>query len=195
MSVAGLVLAAGGGSRFGQPKALVRLHGELLVERVCGILSYGGCDLVVVVLGAGAATVRAAAVLPAVVENSAWQEGLGSSLRVGLAALDPAVRAVVVALVDQPFIGAASVERLIAAWHGGAVAAVATYAEQPRNPVLLTRAAFAEVAASAQGDVGARAWLRAHPARVTPVPCDDTGSPYDIDTPADLDEAPRRGSN
>lgn len=199
MSVAGLVLAAGGGTRLGRPKALVRLDGELLVERVCRILAGGGCDPVVVVLGADAATVRASAVLPAVVENPAWREGLGSSLRVGLAALDRAVQAVVVALVDQPFIGSAAVERLIASWHGGAVAAVATYVGQPRNPVLLTRAVFAEVAASAQGDVGARAWLRAHTERVTSVPCDDTGNPCDIDTPADLDAAqgvdtPRSGA-
>lgn len=189
MSVAGLVLAAGGGTRFGRPKALVRLHGELLVERTCGILTAGGCDPVVVVLGADAATVWASAALPSTVENPAWREGLGSSLRAGLAALDPAVQAVVVALVDQPFIGPAAVRRLIAAWRDGAVAAVATYAGQPRNPVLLARDVFAEVAATARGDVGARAWLRAHPEQVAAVPCDDTGSPYDIDTPADLDAA------
>ncbi|HZB47826.1 MAG TPA: NTP transferase domain-containing protein, partial [Mycobacteriales bacterium] len=54
MTVAGLVLAAGGGSRMGRPKALVRLGGELLVERACRLLADGGCAPVLAVLGAGA---------------------------------------------------------------------------------------------------------------------------------------------
>ncbi|MGB8651298.1 MAG: nucleotidyltransferase family protein, partial [Mycobacteriales bacterium] len=68
----------------------------------------------------------------------------------------------------------------------GAVAAVATYEGQPRNPVLLDRSTWVEVAAGAVGDVGARPWLRAHPDLVSRVPCDGTGTPSDIDTPADL---------
>jgi CTP:molybdopterin cytidylyltransferase MocA len=63
---------------------------------------------------------------------------------------------------------------------------VATYGGAPRNPVLLPAATWAQVAASAVGDQGARAWLRAHPGQISEVACDDVGSADDIDTPADL---------
>ena len=190
MTVAGLLLAAGSGSRFGGPKALVELDGELLVTRAARVLAEGGCDPVVLVVGAQAEQVRAAAGLPDVVLSPDWRTGMGASLRAGLAGLPPAAHACVVALVDQPLVGSAAVARLRAAWQAGAVAAVATYAGRPRNPVLLDRTVWAEVAALAEGDAGARTWLRAHPGRVTDVPCDDTGSPYDIDTPDDLAALP-----
>jgi nicotine blue oxidoreductase len=185
----GLVLAAGAGSRLGQPKALVRLDGELLVERACRVLIGGGCAALVVVLGAAADEVRAQAALPAgvtVVVNPDWPTGMGSSLRAGLAALPAEAGAVVVGLVDQPLVRPEAIRRLAAAWRAGAVAAVATYGGEPRNPVLLTRPVLAEVAASATGDRGARAWLRGHPTLVQQVACDDAGDPTDIDTPAEL---------
>jgi CTP:molybdopterin cytidylyltransferase MocA len=185
--IVGVVLAAGGGSRYGQPKALVRFRGELLVERAYRLLSAGGCQPVLAVLGAGAEQVLATARLPSTVHNPDWPSGIGSSVRAGLAAVPPTAAAAVVALADEPLVGAEAVRRLIAAYRarpGGAV--VATYAGQPRNPVLLDRVVFAEVAASAVGDRGARAWLRTHPDLVTAVPCDDTGDALDIDTPDDL---------
>ena len=188
MSVAGLVLAAGSGSRYGGPKALVPFEGELLVERAARLLAEGGCGPVVVVLGAGADRVRAAAALPEVVVAPDWATGMGASLRAGLAALaDRAeVQACVVALADQPRIGPAAVERLRAAHRAGARAAVATYGGAARNPVLLDRDTWPAVSALAQGDAGARAWLRASPDQVVEVACDGTGSPADVDTPADL---------
>ncbi|SBW19040.1 hypothetical protein FDG2_0933 [Candidatus Protofrankia californiensis] len=91
-----------------------------------------------------------------------------------------------IALADQPLVGAEAVRRLLTAHASGAVAAVASYGGQPRNPVLLHRAIWAEVSALAHGDVGARAWLRTNPDRVVTVPCDGTGSPDDVDTPDDL---------
>lgn len=185
-NVAGLLLAAGSGSRYGGPKALVELDGELLVHRAARMLRDGGCDPVVLVVGAAADRVRDAAGLPDVVVAADWASGMGASLRAGLAGLPTTAGACVVGLVDQPLVGAAAVERLRAAWSAGAVAAVATYDGRPRNPVLLDRSVWAEVAALAVGDAGARTWLRAHPERVTAVPCDDTGSPFDVDTPADM---------
>lgn len=188
-ALVGLVLAAGAGSRLGGPKALLRVAGELLVERACRVLAAGGCGPLVVVLGAGADRVRAAAALPpaaTVVLNPDWPTGMASSLRAGLAAVPPGAGAVVVGLVDQPLVAAAAVHRLAAAWRRGAVAAVATYAGEPRNPVLLSGPVIAEVAAAATGDRGARDWLRGHPDLVVPVPCDDAGDPFDLDTPADL---------
>ena len=185
MSVAGLLLAAGSGSRFGGPKALVRFEGELLVERGQRLLREGGCDPVLVVLGARAQEV-AGHVRDAVVAPD-WQSGMGASLRAGLEALaDRDCDAVVVALADQPRVGADSVGLLREAFAAGAQAAVATYGGKQRNPVLLARGTWLQVAALAVGDTGARPWLRAHPDLVVEVPCDGTGSPFDVDTPDDL---------
>jgi nicotine blue oxidoreductase len=189
MRVAGLVLAAGGGSRYGSPKALVRLRGRLLVERAAELLAAGGCDPVVVVLGAAADQVLAAARLPRTgvrtVVNPDWPTGMGSSLRVGLAAVPAAAEAVVVTLVDTPGLGPESVRRLVAAG-GPDGAAQATYGGRRGHPVLLGRTVIAEVAAAATGDRGAGPWLAAHPERVRLVPCDGTGDPRDVDVPDDL---------
>ena len=189
MRVAGLVLAAGGGSRYGSPKALVRLRGRLLVERAADLLAAGGCDPVVVVLGAAADQVLAAARLPPTgvrtVVNPDWPTGMGSSLRVGLAAVPAEAEAVVVTLVDTPGLGPESVRRLVTAG-GPDGAAQATYGGRRGHPVLLGRTVIAEVAAAATGDRGAGPWLAAHPERVRLVPCDGTGDPRDVDVPDDL---------
>jgi len=189
MRVAGLVLAAGGGSRYGSPKALVRLRGRLLVERAAELLAAGGCDPIVVVLGAAADQVLAAARLPRTgvrtVVNPDWPTGMGSSLRVGLAAVPAEAEAVVVTLVDTPGLGPESVRRLVTAG-GPDGAAQATYGGRRGHPVLLGRTVIAEVAAAATGDRGAGPWLAAHPERVRLVPCDGTGDPRDVDVPDDL---------
>lgn len=186
MRPAGLVLAAGRGARFGRPKALVEYAGEPLVGRAVRLLAAGGCDPVLALLGAGAGDVLAAVDLPHVVLNPGWARGMASSLACGLAAVPPEADAVVVALADQPLVGPEAVRRLITAWRGGALAAVATYGGQHRNPVLLDREVWPALSATLSGDAGAGPWLRAHPELVTPVACDGTGAPADIDTPDDL---------
>jgi CTP:molybdopterin cytidylyltransferase MocA len=185
--VAGVLLAAGQGSRFGRPKALVELDGQTLAERGIGMLRAGGADPVLIVTGAAevelGADQRARAVY-----NDQWRTGMGSSLRAGLRALpEPDVGAVVVALADQPLVGPEAVTRLIAAYRAGASVAVAGYDGRPRNPVLLAREHWPEVIAMATGDQGARGFLRARADLVTLVECGDTGHPDDIDTPADLE--------
>jgi nicotine blue oxidoreductase len=188
--VAGLVLAAGAGRRLGGPKALVDIEGELLVDRAVRTLAAGGCAPVIVVLGAAAADVVARARLDdaVVVVNDGWSEGMGSSLRCGLAAAtDLGLPAVVVGLVDQPLVTGDVVRRLVQGWSDGGSARVASYDGEPRNPVLLPAWAWPEISAMASGDVGARAWLRAHPECAETVACDDLGGAADIDTPADLD--------
>jgi CTP:molybdopterin cytidylyltransferase MocA len=184
-ATAGLVLAAGGGRRYGGPKALVRLGGRLLVERAVDLLRGGGCGPVLVVLGAAADEVRASADLTGatVVVNPEWAGGMGSSLRAGLAALPAEASAVVVTLVDTPGLGPEAVRRLIAT---GGDAAQATYGGRPGHPVLLARSVLPEVVATATGDRGAAPWLAAHPERVRLVPCDGTGDPRDVDVPDDL---------
>ncbi len=184
--VAGLLLAAGQGSRMGGPKALLEVGGEPLVRRGIRLLTEGGCTPVVVLVGACADRVRALCDGAQVVEVANWVTGMGASLRAGLSALN--ADACVVALVDQPLVTSEAVRRLRAAHSRGAVAAVATYDGRPRHPVLLDRAAWPGVAAVAVGDEGARGWLRAHAALVVHVDCTDTGAPDDLDTPQDLAE-------
>jgi nicotine blue oxidoreductase len=181
-NVAGILLAAGDGSRLGQPKATVELAGSTLAERGVALLRAGGADPVIVVTGAIPVE------LPGVVSvhNPDWMSGMGSSLAAGLRALAGGAAAAVIALADQPLVGAAAVRRLIVAHASGATVAVAAYAGQPRNPVLIDRVHWPAVIETATGDAGARTFLRAHPDLVTLVECGDTGSPDDIDTPEDL---------
>jgi CTP:molybdopterin cytidylyltransferase MocA len=179
--VAGIVLAAGEGRRFGGPKAVVVYDGERLVDRAVRLLTDGGCAPVVVVSGAAPLRVSGATV----VENPQWRTGMGSSLRAGLASVHGADAAVIVT-VDTPWLGAEAVHRLRQAYAGGATVAVATYGGRRGHPVLIAGAHFEAVGRAAVGDVGARAFLAAHPELVTAVPCDGTGSPDDVDTPADL---------
>jgi CTP:molybdopterin cytidylyltransferase MocA len=193
--VAGVLLAAGQGSRFGRPKALVELDGQTLAERGIGMLEAGGADPVLIVTGAAEVELGPDHRVRAVY-NDEWRTGMGSSLRAALRALTdpdvgaevgPEVSAAVVALADQPLVGAEAVSRLIAAHRAGASVAVAAYDGRPRNPVLLAREHWPEVVSMATGDQGARAFLRARPDLVTLVECGDTGRPDDIDTPADLE--------
>ena len=187
MSVAGLLLAAGAGRRMGGPKALVELGGEPLVQRGIRLLRDGGCDPVLVVVGAAAEEVRPLCDGAQVVEAPDWAVGMSASLRAGLgAAAATGAQACVVALVDQPHVTSTAVQRLREAHADGAVAAVAAYGGRQRNPVLLDRSAWAAVAAGARGDEGARGWLREHPERVVAVDCTDVGAPDDLDTPQDL---------
>ncbi|MEY9863024.1 CTP:molybdopterin cytidylyltransferase MocA [Catenulispora sp. GAS73] len=184
-NVAAIILAAGGGRRLGgHPKALLSHGGELLVERAIRTARAGGCDTVVVVLGAEAADVQRRANLAgcAVAVNQDWATGMGSSLRAGLAALTAvpgSCRAAVILLVDQPFVTPQAVRAVIAS---GADVAAAAYEGRRGHPVLIAARHWPEASAAAIGDRGARDFLARH--EVVAVPCD--GSPADIDVPEDL---------
>jgi len=195
MKIAGMVLAAGGGSRFGRPKAQVEVGGRRLLDLAIEPCVVAGLSPVVVVLGAvwltpmpRADSVADDATEIWLVENPDWPTGLASSLRAGLEALEsePAVDAVVITLVDTVAVGKEHLRRIGSALSDGAAAAVATYLGQPRTPVGLTRLVWAEVSRTVSGDQGARKWLRANPDLVTGVECADLGPWVDIDTPGDL---------
>ena len=175
--VAGLVLAAGEGRRFGGPKAPVVIGGERLVDRTVRVLREGGCDPVYVVLGAWSGDVPDAMV----VANPEWPEGMGSSLRAGLMALESApVDAVVVTLVDLPGLTSAAVRRLVEADSG---IAAATYVGERGHPVRFSREHWAGIADSARGDAGARDYLRAHVDEVSLIEVGDVASGEDLDEP------------
>lgn len=181
MTVAGLVLAAGAGARFGRPKADLTVGGVRLVDRAVELLVAGGCEPVVVVSGAVRLQVDGAAV----VHNDAWASGMGSSLRRGLAAMPADATAAVVLLVDTPWLGAESVRRVMTAHRAGAELAVATYGGQRGHPVLLGREHWADITATVTGDVGARSYLAGR-SDVIEVDCTGTGDPTDVDVPTAL---------
>jgi CTP:molybdopterin cytidylyltransferase MocA len=188
-SPAGLVLAAGGGSRFGGPKALARWGDQLFVDRAVETLRAAGCAPIVVVLGASASDIAKVADLgdAVVIVNDAWPTGMGSSLCTGLAVLaDLSAPAAVVMLVDQPQVSPVLVRRLVSSWSEGVAAVSASYDGRRRNPVILDASVWPAVVADAVGDVGARGWLDAHPDDVVLIACDDLGSDIDVDTPLDL---------
>jgi CTP:molybdopterin cytidylyltransferase MocA len=188
--VAGLLLAAGGGRRLGgRPKALLEHRGRPLVEHAAEVLRKAGCTQVHVVLGAQADVVRERASLPGcvLVDNPEWKHGMGSSLRAGLESVHgTGARAALVSLVDQPGIGPDAVARVLAAYESPGTLASAAYDGVRGHPVLFGADHWGGIAASATGDRGARAYLKAHEGAITLVECGDVAEAYDIDTAADL---------
>jgi molybdenum cofactor cytidylyltransferase/nicotine blue oxidoreductase len=182
--VAALVLAAGGGRRYGMPKALVEHEGSLLVERAVRTAS-AVCDPVLVVLGARAVDVWRQADLTGatVLANADWETGMASSLRTGLDGLrgwPGRVDAVLVLLVDMPGMTPAALARM--AEHAAPDSlAVPTYDGVRGHPVLLGREHWAGVAATATGDEGARRYLVGRD--VTEVDCTGLADPMDLDVP------------
>ncbi|MCD0446181.1 nucleotidyltransferase family protein [Glycomyces sp. A-F 0318] len=184
-NTAGLVLAAGAGRRFGEPKALVEYEGRSLLDRAVATLRDGGCRQVLAVLGAGAErTLSAAAEAFTPVLNRRWGQGLSTSLKAGLAAVPERYDGVVVTLVDQPRVEAEAVRRLIAAAAEGTAIAVAVYDGGRGHPMYFAREHLGAIADGAAGNRGARDYLAENPGLVREVPC--PGDPLGVDAPAGL---------
>ena len=186
--IAGLVLAAGAGTRFGGRKQLALVDGRPLLEHALAAMESAPVEPVAVVLGADAAEIAANVDMhgaePIVATD--WIDGQSASLRTGVEALERAgADAIVITLGDQPHIAARAIAAVIAARDGQAQAVRATYDGTPGHPVLIERALFPAVL-ELRGDTGARDVLRG--ANVREVPCDGLGDPGDVDTPADISD-------
>jgi CTP:molybdopterin cytidylyltransferase MocA len=169
--VAAIVLAAGEGSRFGGPKQ------RLLLPDVLAAVRASSVDELVVVAGAHELDVDAR-----VVTCPEWERGMGASLRCGLRALSSETQAVVVVLADGPDLSPAAVDRVLEVWREGAGDFVAaSYGGDRGHPVVLGRRAWERFP-----DEGARAL------EPVLVPCDDLGTPGDVDFPDDVPERLRR---
>jgi molybdenum cofactor cytidylyltransferase len=185
--IAGLLLAAGGATRFGSQKLLARVdEGDTLVRQTALALR-AETDTLVVVVGSEAEEVarELTDVDATIVMNEAWVDGLGASLRAGVRALPPAATAVLIALADQPFVDPTVMRAVVTEWRTtGSPVVSARYEGTRGHPVLFDRSMFAELA-DVTGDTGARSVIERDSARVSFV---DVAAPMpsDVDTQADL---------
>jgi molybdenum cofactor cytidylyltransferase len=188
--IAGVVLAAGSGSRFGGAKQLAELDSRPLLEHALrAIEAVPAIERIVVVLGARADEVRAGVDFGAteVVVCEDWEDGQSASLRRGIAAIAEDAEAAVITLGDMPRVTPQVIARFadLAAEYGGLARARAVYEGKPGHPVVLGRVYF-DAVAELEGDIGARELLRR--IGVHRIECAHLCSAIDVDTPADLEK-------
>ena len=179
MKIAAVVMAAGESMRLGQPKQLVQLNGEPLLQRTLRIAAEAACQPVIAVLGANADVVRAGCHLSGAetIVNPEWREGMASSIRMGIrAAADAGCDAVLLMACDQPAVSAVHLRALLAA---GESVVASGYAGRRGVPAYFAAEHFGALLALS-GDVGARDLLRDAP--VVPLP----NGEFDVDSPEDL---------
>jgi molybdenum cofactor cytidylyltransferase len=189
--IIGVLLAAGGATRFGSQKLIAPYRGEPLVRHAARLLR-SVTDETIVVIGNDANAVRdvLSGTDVQIVENANWREGLSTSLRAGIRAVPANVEAVIVALGDQPELDPTVARALVEQWRAtGLPIVTARYRGVRSPPVLIARAVFSEVEAL-HGDYGAKPLMDRIPGRVAFVDI-DTPVPFDVDTPTDLDRESR----
>jgi molybdenum cofactor cytidylyltransferase len=179
MRVGAVVLAAGASKRLGEPKQLVRLGTETLLERAVRIASEAECSPVVVVLGASSELIRAKCELhrAVIVVNDDWLEGMGSSIRVGVEKLEN-VDSSVVMTCDMPAVTVAHLRSLMAMDEVTASA----YVARRGVPAYFPKSVFPSLM-KLSGDAGARDLLQS--ARCVEL----IGGELDVDTADDLARA------
>lgn len=189
MNIAGVILAAGGSTRFGRPKQLLDWQGIPLVAHVADVALTAGLSPLVVVLGHAAEEVRAALTGRPVqiATNWHWEEGLSTSVRIGLGALPPDTDAAVFLQCDQPLISPDLLRRLAARFEEtGALIVCPAYRGQRTSPALFARPLFRELA-GVTGDQGGRALILRHPDSVETVEVEDPDLLADVDTPEEYE--------
>jgi len=190
--VSAVILAAGTSTRMGQAKQLLPLGGTTVLARTIDNVRSAGLVEMVLVLGASAEAIRRQ--LPQslldglkVVVNQAYRQGMASSLREGLSALDPQTGAALIILGDQPFIRPQTLHQIMAGYHrSGAQIVIPSHQGKRGNPVLLSRSVFPEVMAL-EGDTGCRAIFPNHLEAILKVEVEDPGILLDIDNQDDYD--------
>jgi molybdenum cofactor cytidylyltransferase len=185
-NVGAIVLAAGGSSRFGEPKQLLTFRGETLVRRAVRAATEAGCSPVVLIVGESGSAIREnlREAPAAIVENPEWQRGLGTSIRTGMRHLTDSTDAVVLLTCDQPFVGPAIVAELIEAHEKTGKSIIASgYANTLGVPALFARSCFDDLLALPD-ESGAKSLIAARPNDIASIVFDEGA--IDIDTPGDF---------
>jgi molybdenum cofactor cytidylyltransferase len=188
---AGIVLAAGGSTRMGQPKQLLTWRGEPLVRRAARAALESGLSPVVVVTGAYGAAVEAAlaGLEVQIAPNPRWAEGQSSSLAAGLQRLPVDCGSALFLLADQPLVPPSLIHSLVALHAENLASIVVPLIDGQRgNPVLFDRCTFPDLL-SLQGDQGGRALFSRYP--LTWLPWHDAALLLDVDTQEDYDALSR----
>jgi molybdenum cofactor cytidylyltransferase len=183
VSIAAVILAAGASRRLGEPKQLVRIGNETLLERAVRVAREADCSPIVVVTGAEYQRVLAGSSLHNVtnVVNDKWQEGMSSSIRCGVEALRSIVgdlEGMIVMACDQPSVSAGHLQRLMYTRDLRA----SGYAGRRGIPAFFPNEYF-DVLMTLEGDKGARELLQSATFDMLP------DGELDIDTVADLNRA------
>jgi molybdenum cofactor cytidylyltransferase len=177
---------------MGRPKQLLPLGGTTVLARAIENVRSAGLVEVVLVLGASAEAIRRQLPPPLleglkVVVNQAYPQGMASSLREGLSALDSQTAATLIILGDQPLLRPQTLQQIIAGYHrSGAQIVIPSHRGKRGNPVLLHRSVFPEVMAL-EGDTGCRAIFGNHLDAILKVEVEDPGILLDIDNQDDYD--------
>lgn len=186
MTVAAVILAAGLATRMGGDKVLLPIEGRPMVQHVVDAALASKASQTVVVVGHRANDVRRTLTgrPVTVVTNSDYADGMSTSLRAGLAAVDPQASGALILLGDQPFVRPALLDALIDRFATcGKVVVRPSVGGRPSNPVLVAAALFPELRAQ-RGDVGGRQVIERRRDEVSLVPVEDPHELVDIDTPA-----------
>ncbi len=190
MTVAAIVLAAGASRRLGQPKQLLMHGDETMIERAIRMAGEAGAAPIFAVLGAHHELIRAAIRLSSftAVINSAWEQGISTSILSGLAALEqsaPQTSGALVLACDQPQLSAGHLRAMLEVFSTQAAPAIvaSSYAGTLGIPAIFPRKVFADLRAL-RGDKGARSLLMQPPCHLVALPF--PGGEIDIDLPADL---------
>jgi len=195
--VSAVILAAGTSTRMGRAKQLLPLGGTTVLARTLDNVRSAGLVEMVLVLGASAESIRRQlpqALLQGVkiIVNHAYGQGMASSLREGLSAVDPQAAAALIILGDQPFLQPLTLRQIIDEYHASrAQIVIPLYQGKRGNPVLLDRSVFSEVMAL-EGDVGCRAIFSNHLEGISKVEVEDMGVLLDMDDPADYERLKRQ---